>query len=204
MKKSNAENYERDHEHDQSAGSKGALALDRLRLNQNFSQMAGVRKVIMRVPVRKPSRQDFVRVHPGEDFQFSTCVIELKEERESYLVDPKLWSELPGEIVPKVLLTTINRQGVLTLWPIRLPGEEGRLDNWNQSAMEAAQLAQSQWVRVAANMSLGGYETFVATGDLPEPEWPEKTMQEIMDIAFKGRYIATEDHPVIRRLRGDM
>ena len=68
--------------------------------------------------------------------------------------------------------------------------------------MEAAQLAQTQWIRVAANMSLGGYETFIATGDLPEPEWPDKTMQEIMDIAFKDRYISSTDHPVVRRLRG--
>ena len=182
----------------------GAIDLERLKLTQNFAVNVGVKKALTMVPVRKPNRQEFVRVRPEEDFQYSTGVLELKEEREIYLVDPDLWSVLPGEIVPKILLTTISKQGVLTLWPIRLPGEDGRLDNWNASAMEAAQLAQSQWVRVAANMSLGGYETFIATGDLPEPEWPEKSMQEIMDIAFKDRYINSEDHPVIRRLRGDM
>ena len=182
----------------------GTIDLERLKLIQNFAANAGVRKALTMVPVRKPNRQEFVRVRPEEDFQYSTGVLELKEEREIYLVDPDLWSELPGEIIPKILLTTINKQGVLTIWPIRLPGEDGRLDNWNASAMEAAQLAQSQWVRVAANMSLGGYETFIATGDLPEPEWPDKSMQEIMDIAFKDRYINAIDHPVIRRLRGEM
>jgi hypothetical protein len=182
----------------------GKIDLGKLKLTQNFATNVGVKKALTMVPVRKPNRQEFVRVRPEEEYQFSTGVIELKEERETYLVDPDLWQELPGEIIPKVLLVTINKQGVLTIWPIKLPGENGRLDNWSQSAMEAAVLAQSQWIRVAANMSLGGYETFIATGDLPEPEWPDKSMQEIMDIAFKDSYIKSEDHPVIRRLRGDM
>ena len=180
----------------------GTLNLERLKLIQNFAANAGVKKALTMVPVRKPNRQEFVRTHPDDAYHYSTGILELKEERESYLVDPDLCPELPGEIVPKILLTTISKQGVLTIWPIRLPGEDGRMNPWHQSAMEAAQLAQSQWVRVAANMSLGGYETFIATGDLPEPEWPDKSMQEIMDIAFKDRYINAIDHPVIRRLRG--
>jgi len=182
----------------------GTLDLKRLKLTQDFAANVGVKMALTMVPVRKPNRQEFVRVRPEEEYQFSTGVIELKEERETYLVDTALWPVLPGEIVPKILLTTINKQGVLTLWPISLPGEDGRTNNWNQSAMEAAQMANSKWIRVASNMSMGGYDTFVATGDLPEPEWPDKSMQEIMDIAFKDRYITTEDHPVIRRLRGDM
>ena len=188
----------------QTEAASRRIDLEKLKLTQSFQDRIGVKKVLGLVPVRKPYRQEFVRVRPEEEYHYSTGVLELKEERETYLVDPDLWDILPGEIVPKILLTTINKQGVLTLWPIRLPGEDGRLDNWNASAMEAAQLAQSQWVRVAANMSLGGYETFIATGDLPEPEWPDKPMQEIMDIAFKDRYINSEDHPVIRRLRGEM
>ena len=184
--------------------SKGTLDLEKLKLPQNFAANVGVKKAPTMVPVRKPNRQEFIRVRPEEEYQYSTWVLELKETREYYLIDPDLWQVLPGEIVPKVFLTTINKQGVLTLWPIRLPGEDGQLDPWNVSAMEAASLAQAQWVRVAANMSLGGYETFIATGDFAEPEWPELSMQKIMDVAFKGRYVDSEDHPVIQRLRGEI
>lgn len=173
-----------------------------LRLAQNFSETVGVKKALTTVPVRKPTRQEFVRVHPEKEFRLETAVLELKEERETYLVDPKLWSELPGELTPKVLFTTINRQGVLTLWPVRMPGEDGRLDFWNQSALEAAEMAQSGWVRVAANMSLGAYDVFQATGEIPDPDWPDASLQEILEIAFKGRYIESEDHPVIRQLMG--
>lgn len=174
-----------------------------LRLSQDFASIAGVKKALITVPVRKPTRQEFVRVHPDDAYRLQTVVLELKEERETYLVSPDLWSELPGELVPKLLVLTMNRQNVLTIWPIRLPGEDGRIDTWNESALTAAEMARDRWVRVAANMSLGAYEIFEATGDLPEPTWPEMEFRDILEIAFKGRFIEDLDHPAVRRLKGE-
>lgn len=176
----------------------------KLRLSQNFAETVGVKKALITVPVRKPGKQDFVRVHPSDDYRLETAVLELKEERETYLVAPELWTELPSELTPKALFTTINRQGVLTLWPVRLPGEDGRLDEWNASALQAAEMAQKDWVRVAANMSLGAYEVYEATGDLPDPVWPEMAFSDILKVAFKDHYITEIDHSVIRRLRGEL
>jgi hypothetical protein len=181
--------------------------LNRLRLSQDFSQTVGVKKALLTVPVRKPGRQDFVRVRPDDadqSWHLETAVLELKDERETYLVERELWPELPGEITPKVLFTTINRQGVLTLWPIRLPGSDGRHDEWNRSALEAVEIARRNWIRVVANISLGAYEVYQATGDLPEPEWPAVAFEEIVKIAFKDRFIRGLDHPVVRRLRGEV
>jgi hypothetical protein len=176
----------------------------RLRLSQDFVATVGVKKALITVPVRKPSKQEFVRVHPDGAYRLETAVLELKEERETYLVDPSLWPELPSELTPKVLFATMNRQGVLTLWPVRMPGDDGRLDEWNASALEAAEMAQGRWVRVVANMSLGAYEVYEATGDLPDPDWPDLPFAEILKVAFKGHYITDIDHPVIRRLRGEL
>jgi hypothetical protein len=178
--------------------------LDRLRLPQDFAAKLGVKKALLTVPVRKPNRQDFFRVHPGEDWCLETVILELKEERETYLVDRDLWGELPGELILKILYTVINRQGVLMLWPISLPGQDGRHNEWHRSALEAAGMAQKQWVRIAANMALGAYEVFQAVADIPEPEWPDTTLQEILRVAFKDRFIHSSDHPVVRRLRGEI
>jgi hypothetical protein len=134
--------------------------------------------------------------------RLETAVLELKDDRETYLVSPDMRNELPGEVTPKVLMAAINRQGVLFLWPIRLPGEDGRHDEWNRSALEAARMASDQWIRVSANMSLGAYDTFIATGDLPEPEWPDLGLHEILKLAFRDRYIDSAEHPVVERLRG--
>jgi hypothetical protein len=174
-----------------------------LRLSQNYSDLVGVKKLVTTIPVRKPGKQEFFRVRPGDDWCLPTAVLEIKEDREVYLVAPELWPELPGELSCKALFTTINRQGVVAIWPIRLPGEDGRQDAWSRSALEAADLSQKSWIRLAASMGLGAYEIFQATrDDLPEPIWPELSFEEILKIAFRDKFIRNMDHPVIRRLRG--
>jgi hypothetical protein len=175
---------------------------DKLRLSQNFSELSGVKKATLTIPVRRPNRHEFIWVRPGEEWRFATAVLELKEERETYLVDTTLWPILANEIVPKVLFTVINRQNVLSIWPVRLPGEDGGLDRWNRSALEAAELAQKHWIRLASNMSLGAYEVHIAESDFPEPEWPEISFKKILQIAFKDNFIQTPDHSVVQRLRG--
>ena len=64
-------------------------------------------------------------------------------------------------------------------------------------------MAQSGWVRVAANMSLGAYDVFQTTANLPDPEWPEVAFEQLLKIGFKGKFINSLDHPVLQRLRGE-
>ncbi len=146
-----------------------------LRLSQNFAADCGVKKLLLTVPVKKPPKEWFVRVHPDEAYRLNVALLELKEERETYLIHPGILPDLAGEtmIRPRVLFTAINRQGVLFLWPVNLPGTDGKLDDWSRSALDAANLAQRAWVRVVADMSLGAYQLFEAGGDLPDPTWPE-------------------------------
>jgi hypothetical protein len=176
--------------------------LSALRLDQNFVETAGVKKLLTTVPVRKPNQQDFVRVHPDPEYRETLAVIELKEAREIYLVPPAIANELPGEFYMATLYTAVNRQGVTFLWPVRLPGSDGKVMEWHRSAAEAAERAMEVWVRVKANMSLGAYEIFEAPNTVSEPKWPAATFNELLRTAFRDRLIASFDHPVIRRLRG--
>lgn len=64
------------------------LDISALRLPQNFGSMIGVKKVLTTVPVRKPTRQEFVRVHHAESWQLQTAVLEVKEDREHFLIAP--------------------------------------------------------------------------------------------------------------------
>ena len=173
-----------------------------LRLSQDFAATAGVKKLLTRVPVRKPTRQEFVRVHPGEDYRLTTTALELKEDRDTYLVAPLMREDLLSEAVPVTLFLAINRQRVIFLWPCRLPGPDGRSNPWHTSALEAAEHATKAWVRVESDMSLGSYALFEAVGDLPDPDWPDLTPTEILRIAFKDKYIDSPEHPVVKRLRG--
>ena len=43
--------------------------LSKLRLSQNFAKSTGVKKLVTTIPVRKPNKQDFIRVHPDADYR---------------------------------------------------------------------------------------------------------------------------------------
>jgi hypothetical protein len=178
----------------------------RLRLSQDFGANVGVRKLLTTVPVRKPAKEWFIQTHPDPAYRILTTVLELKEDRELYLVDPSLRDALGTEstVSPRQLVTTINRQGVLFLWPIRLPGPDGKIDDWNRSAAEAADRAKGKWVRVAANLILGAYEILEATAVLTPPEWPTIPFREILRIAFKDKFNDALDHPILKKLRGEL
>ena len=176
--------------------------LSKLRLDQSFVESSGVKKLLTTVPVRKPNPQDFIRVHASAEYRAALAVIELKEDREIYLLTPAIARELPGEFNMVMLYTAINRQGVLHLWPVRLPATDGRVMEWHRSAMDAADMATRRWIRIKANMSLGAYE-IVEAATTAEPEWPPVTFQELLRIAFRDRLVDRLDHPVIKRLRGD-
>jgi hypothetical protein len=176
---------------------------ENLRLSQNFTEVVPVKKVLVTVPVRKPHSQDFIRVRPGAEWRDSFPLIELKTEREEYIVTASLVAELMSEIVCVTLYLAINRQGAVFLWPVRLPGPDGKDLDWWRSAREAAALAENSWVRVRANMSAGSYDIGEATNNSAQPEWPlDLAYWDIIKIAFRDRIIDRLDHPVIQRLRG--
>jgi hypothetical protein len=179
--------------------------LDALRLPQDVDLGLGGQKLLVTVPVRKPQRQEYVRVRPGESWRFLTALLTSEEERESYLVAPLLWDELAADIHRTVLFTAINRQNVLFLWPVRLAAGDRKASAWQTSALEAAQQAVHHWTRLSSNMPLGAYDIYVAGNELPEPEWPTNlTFAEVMKLAFKDKFIAEVRHPVVQRLRGEI
>ena len=191
--------------HNQTEESKGldSFDLESLRVSQDFVKDSGVKKLLTTVLVRKPNRQDFVRVHPDSSYVLDTMLLNLKEERETYLVAPSFREEIPQELTHTRLALATNRQKVLFLWQLRLPGSSGKTDAWSMSALEAYEEAKKNWVRVSANMSLGAYDIYEALGNLSDPEWPDESMDEIVRIAFRNSFIDSYDHPVLRRLRGE-
>jgi hypothetical protein len=177
-----------------------------LRLPQDYTTGQNTQKPLLSVPVRKPANSWWVRVHPSADYHLQTSILELKEEGEIYLIAPVLRLDLEGEatVSPRALYTAMNRQGVLFIWPVRLPQPDGRADEWSRTSLEAVELAMKGWVRITANQSLGAYDVHMAGGRLGEPVWPQVPFAMILKVAFQNRYIDSLEHPVLRRLRGEV
>jgi hypothetical protein len=175
------------------------------RLSQDFVQSAGVKKLLTMVPVRKPNPQKFIRVHPSPNFRRDFAALQLKEEGEIFFLTPAVAEQMPGECHVVTLFTVITRQSVLTLWPCRVPVAEGRrhrANAWHQSAMDAALKAMSEWIRVQANMSLGGFEQIAPEHKIPEPQWPDVDYDTLLQIGIRSMLINSIEHPVIQELHG--
>jgi hypothetical protein len=175
-----------------------------LRLDPGYLKSGGVKKLLTTVPVRKPNKQDFIRVHPDPEYRLcGIAIIELRDDRETYLVMPSYAQGLDPQLFNRCnLYLGINRQKVIFLWAVKLPEPGGRITGWHSSGVEAAEKAMTQWIRVVPNMSLGAYEFFVAEVPLSDPEWPSLPLRDLLQIGFKDHIIRGPDHPVMQRLRG--
>ena len=111
-----------------------------LRLNPSFIETAGVTKLLTTVPVRRPGPQDFFRVNSAPAYRENFAMIELKDDREDFLVRPELLPNLSSEVVFKTLFTAVTRLGVVLLWPVRLPAPDDRRNDWARSAREGAEI----------------------------------------------------------------
>ena len=175
-------------------------SLDSLRVASGGVEETLVEAVLSHVPVRKPSKEWFFRIHP--DYSLDTLVLELKEDSETLLVAPALRGALLEEkcVVIRTIRLGVNRQGTPFLWPMRKP-TEGRKDAWALSALDAAREAESRWTRLQPDMSLGAYRLAVAKVD-DVPRWPKESFNDLLRIGFKGAVVDSLDHPLLKKLRG--
>ena len=123
--------------------------LDNLRLDPGYTAGIGVKKLLKTVPVRKPGRQEWVRVHPGIEYRRDVAILDLKTDREIFIVASGLQSDLGDEIFPATLFTAITRGGVVFLWPVRLPSDDGRQVDWHRFPAACAAASRSRCRRGA-------------------------------------------------------
>ena len=174
-----------------------------LRIDPAMGAALGVKKALVHISVRKPNRQEYFRTRPEPDYRIITAILELKEERETYLVVPEIAAIFPGEVRVVELRICVTRSGAPFLWAVPLPTPDGRENAWHKTARDAAEMAETSWVRVAANMSAGCYDVFEAPKGLSEPDWPDHSLADLLRVGFgANRLIDTVDHPVLKRLRG--
>lgn len=185
-----------------SDDSVGGFDFNRLRLDQNFVDKVAVKKQVLNILVSKPSKQQFVRTHPDSAYQADVALIKNDEDGEMYAVVPSLVPELSGLVEAYSLFTTITRQGTLSIWPVRLPDAGGMSHAAWDSQRAAIAKAQTEWLRIQWNREANAYDVFIATGDFPEPDWPDMSFDDILKVAFQGRLINSLNHTLIQKLKG--
>jgi hypothetical protein len=164
-----------------------------------------VEKVLTAVPVRRPKRTEFFRVHP--DHVLDTLVLERDDgmERESYLVAPEVQHLVLPELRRTRLFVAITKRNTVFLWPVKLPSDDrDNIRRIADSALQCAEEAKRLWVKMTWDRDLGAYQMFRAKGELGDPQWPDKSFRDLLEIAFRHYLIDRPDHEVIRELAGEM
>ncbi len=174
-----------------------------LAVRQTGGEGFAVKKVHTVIAVRKPNPKEWVRVHPSDEYQIHVAVFEDTDNSVTYIATPDIASEFSGDFKFVELHLAVNRQGTPFLWKCPLVDPEGRDNLWNASHREALATAKDVWVKMTSNRSLGAYECQIAPNLNVEPEWPELSLTQILEIAFRGRLISERDHILLRQLRGE-
>jgi hypothetical protein len=181
---------------------------DTERLRSASLENIAVEKITLTIPVKRPTRNEFFRVHPDPSMVVDWFVLERDDDMDHqvYWVTEEFRGDLVDELKPVRIFTCINKRGTVFLWPARLPGADNRLGRrWHESALEIADQAKKFWVKMQGKRDLGAYELYRARGDLDDPQWPDKQLSDLLRLAFKGDLlISSLDHPVLRELAGEI
>jgi len=161
-----------------------------------------IQKEITNIPVKKPNGQQFFRIHP--EMEFTAYCIKWKEENDRlYLLHPSMVPLLQEQAQQFILhLGLYLTSRTIFLFPVQLPDTDGKWNSWHESQAEAVDKAKKQWIRMEPSREQGGYILHKAQGELSNPDWPDKTMEEILTIAFKSHIIADENHSIVKQLKG--
>ena len=165
----------------------------------------GVRRQLS-IPEGRP-KKGFFRLDTRPEYRQEVAVYRHKEgfDDEDYPVAPLVQELLSERYVKRaVIRVCIVRPNILRLWAIRYPDDEGRTNTWNSTTWAVAEAAESQWVRFEMNTSGTGWDVFVSATQWPDPEWPVEPMSELIQKAYKGRFINSTEHVILRKLRGEI
>ena len=176
--------------------------LDQLRLPDVYTQTGGGFKLPAKTTFGKLNKHRFSRTHPDEAYKFPVLLVEDKDNRETYLASPIMAPYLGNNAKPCKLRLSVDNTGTPRLVAEPMIDPSGRPNLWNATYLEAIQRAELDWVRIESDMNTGQYRIILASENLGDPEWPNRSMGEMVEEAFAGKIIRDRDHPFIRQLEG--
>ena len=151
------------------------------------------------IACRNPQNDEWIRVKPGPESQFNTPVLRDPSSGKLYLVVGQLWPRLADRLEMVCPRLCVNHCGETFMWPVPAPisGRSGAAPR-RETAGVLTRLAEMKWCRVVADEAAGQFIVSTLQDDaLPPPTWPEGDFLDFLHAAFRGRLIASEDHPLV-------
>lgn len=189
-----------------------SLDLEALKLKPNASDIIKTAPLLKTIKVMKPGKTDYFRIRTGDDWTMKFPVVSQKtgNDNDLYLVMP----EFQLELIERNLLMPVQfyfgilwGSNILFLSDVGIKlTADGTQNSYHKSRMELYELAKEKWICISANKDGGFYTATEAKSKIPDPIWPSTpaNINEAIEVAFKDNVINSPDHPVLKRLRGEI
>lgn len=186
-------------------------SLDRFK-SKRSPTIAGVATLLTALPHMKIGEvNDWARLHPDEakywSDEFCFVVIPIKGQKNDlvHLIVEELAEQyLSGKRIQRYRLALASKPHDV-FFLCHVPSRN--LDNnYNATAREACELAKTKWVQATSRKGEGvdAYKIDFARDQdaFPEPNWPKQSLDDLINVTFKGRMIVDENDPSLLRLIG--
>lgn len=162
------------------------------------------------IPVRKPGKERFFRVHPGKEYSIALQILEMKEDpglNGEYIVHSptedenldQFFRENRAMIKKKMIVLCEDIDGKHFLWPVAPLSSD---NNWHKTARKASNEAKSNWTRSIPNLSKGCNDIILAENITKKPNWPKENFDQILNASFEGKTLDCMEHDVVQCLKG--
>ena len=181
------------------------LQVDGLRLRQDFPDLVprllGDEHVAIMVP-----QDRLIRVHGDPSMQKEILVLVAKagkgrSEHFFLITDEAL--EGVTDLIPSLrfvmVYVGIDLDGEEFLVLAKQPMNCKPPNSWSESLESALGKAMCEWGTIASVRKANRYSWQAADDEHPVPAWSGRTLQELLDAAFRGRTITSPDDPVLAR-----
>ncbi|MBN8457480.1 MAG: hypothetical protein J0M04_06570 [Verrucomicrobia bacterium] len=171
-------------------------------LGRPIDEIVASEKLLTSLLVRKPKRDEWVRVHPT--ISARVYIYEAREENAHYIVLPEVVEPLRDVVRYVQLSLATNYSGGHFVWPVPVPTER-RPHRAHVTAFAAAERAAREWIRISWGKD--DYDLYRRSSAQVDPVWSTEisTPSEMMRFVAKTggiEIIDTLDHPVVRALLG--
>jgi hypothetical protein len=174
-----------------------AFAIDQ----SHMEEFASAEEKSLDVKFGKPPKGIFYTVRkeettPWKDRAFY-FLLEM-EGRDSYIVAPAVAKQKTDEDVirPVLIVRYITMAGEEGLWPLKLDQPDARSNRWNTSALRALEEAERGWIRLISAKTHYNYLPSKKTLEQMPPKFSDRSFQDLINIAFKDRTVASLDHEI--------
>jgi len=158
-------------------------------------------KIITSIPVEKPDKQLFARVH-SEMVAEVDIVYFAAEKGRAYLIHKTAIQYVIGFVSKVKLYPYITLKDNLGLLPITQPKPGKKMQEWHLSREKMVVIGRKDWIQMKPKSEGAGYDAIKAKKKHDNPEWPDLTLTEILEIAFMDYIIRDKNHPVVKALQG--